>query len=88
MTVEEAQRHRWTAEERDAERKVDVRADLIGGADRVRTRLAELVAASQADEVIVTTNTSDPAERLASYERLAALAEIAPARRLDTARVA
>jgi hypothetical protein len=71
MTVEQAESHRWTEAERQAEHKVDVRADVIGGPERVRQLLADHVARSQADEVIVTTNTFSFEDRVASYERLA-----------------
>jgi hypothetical protein len=39
--------------------------------EHVRERLGEHVAASQAGEVIAVTNTDDPVQRRASYERLA-----------------
>jgi luciferase family oxidoreductase group 1 len=71
MTVEQAESHRWTEAERQAEHKVDVRADVIGGPERVRQLLADHVARSQADEVIVTTNTFSFEDRVASYEGLA-----------------
>jgi luciferase family oxidoreductase group 1 len=72
MTVDEAQRHRWTDAERAAEPKVDVRADVVGGPDQARDRLAALVEASGADEVIASCNAFDPADRHASFSRLAA----------------
>jgi luciferase family oxidoreductase group 1 len=79
ISVEQAQRHQWTEAEREGERKIDIRADVIGGPERVRARLEQLLAETEADEVIVTTNTFDPADRLASYERLAVTFELSPA---------
>jgi luciferase family oxidoreductase group 1 len=78
MSVEAALRHRWTAAERQAESLVDVRADVVGGSESARERIDALVEASLADEVIVTTNTYDPADRWASYERLAEAVGLAP----------
>ena len=69
MTVEQAAGHRLTEAERQAQGKVDVRADVVGGPERARELIAELVARSQADEVIVTSNTYSVQERLASYDR-------------------
>jgi luciferase family oxidoreductase group 1 len=72
MTVEAALRHRLTEAELQAEAGVDRRADVVGDIEHARTRIERLVAESQADEVIATTNTYDPAQRRASYARLAA----------------
>lgn len=71
MSVEAALAHRWAAAEREAAARIDVRADVVGDAGRVRERLAELVRESAADEVVAVTNTFDPVERRASFERLA-----------------
>jgi luciferase family oxidoreductase group 1 len=76
MSVEAALRHPWTTAERDAEAKVDQRTDVVGGPERVRRRLEELVRETGADEVIASTNTFDPAERFASYRRLADAVEL------------
>jgi luciferase family oxidoreductase group 1 len=78
MTVEDALAYRWTSAEREAEAKVDVRADVIGGPQRVQALLEDHAARSQADEIIVTTNTFSPTDRLASYERLAEVAGLEP----------
>ncbi len=43
----------------------------------MRTRIEELAERTLADEVMVTTNVYDHAERLGSYERLAAAFEMA-----------
>jgi alkanesulfonate monooxygenase SsuD/methylene tetrahydromethanopterin reductase-like flavin-dependent oxidoreductase (luciferase family) len=72
MTVEAALRHRLTEAELQAEAGVDRRADVVGDIEHARTRIERLVAESQADEVIATTNTYDPAQRRASYARLSA----------------
>jgi luciferase family oxidoreductase group 1 len=80
MSVEEALAYRMTSAERDAEERVDVRADVVGGAGRVRALLEDHVARSAADEVIVTSNTFSVQDRLGSYARLAELAGLTPAR--------
>jgi luciferase family oxidoreductase group 1 len=77
-TVEQALAHTWTDEEREAAATIDSRADAIGGPETVRARLEELAEETGADEIIAITNT-DPAERFASYERLAAVMGLAPA---------
>ncbi len=71
MSVGDALRHRWSERERAAEVQVDRRADVVGGPDRVRERIAAMVAETGADEVIASSNTFDPVERRASYARLA-----------------
>lgn len=73
MAVEQALSHRWTDAERAAEERVRTDADVVGGAETAARLLERHLAASQADEIIVTTNTHDPAERAASYTRLAAV---------------
>ncbi|MDQ8045333.1 MAG: MsnO8 family LLM class oxidoreductase [Solirubrobacteraceae bacterium] len=81
-SVEEALAHRWTEEERAAEATfIDTRADVTGGPDAVRARIADLAEATQADEIIVITNTSDPDERLAAHRRFAAAVGLEPRRR-------
>jgi luciferase family oxidoreductase group 1 len=73
---EEAMAHRYTPAERrlaDAYRTMQV----IGDPSTVRTRIEELAERTMADEVMVTTNVYDHAERLGSYERLAAAFETA-----------
>lgn len=75
--VEEVLAHRWTAEERAAEaRHVDVRADVVGGPERVRDELGRVVRETGADEVIAIVNTYDPQERLAACRRLARALEL------------
>lgn len=71
MNVEQALRHRLTAAERAAESQVDTRADVVGAPATVLRRLEQLVEETQADEVIASSNTFDPADRRASYTRLA-----------------
>lgn len=71
VPAEHALAYRYTAAERKVSMSVDLRSDLAGGPDLVRTRLAELLDASGADEVMVVSNTYDPADRLASCQRLA-----------------
>jgi luciferase family oxidoreductase group 1 len=73
VPVEDALAHEWTEEEKRAEERVDVRADAVGGAERVRSRILEMARAAAADEVFAITNTYALADRLASYSRLAAV---------------
>lgn len=80
MRVERALGHRFTAAELAAEANVDTRADVVGGPDTAMRRLAELVADTQADEVIASSNTFDPADRWASYARLARAVGLRPRR--------
>jgi luciferase family oxidoreductase group 1 len=86
MTVEEAEAHQWTEAERAAESKVDLRADVIGGPERAGLLLEEHLERSQADEIIVTTNTPTMQDRLDSYERLAALVGLTPAASVGSGR--
>lgn len=76
MSVEDALSYRLTDAELDAERRIDTRADVVGGPRSALQRIEEIVADTGADEVIVTTNTFDPADRFASYNRLAAAARL------------
>jgi luciferase family oxidoreductase group 1 len=78
MSIDEARAHRWTVAEREAAAQIDERADVTGGPAHVRDRLSTLIEESQADEVIATTNTYDPGERRASYERLATAVGLKP----------
>ena len=55
-------------------------AQVIGGPETVRRGLDALLTATQADELMVTTTVHSSAERLASFERVAALAGSAPLR--------
>ena len=73
---EEAMGFPYTPAERrlaDAYRSMQV----VGNPSTVRTRIEELAERTLADEVMVTTNVYDHAERLRSYERLAAAFEMA-----------
>jgi alkanesulfonate monooxygenase SsuD/methylene tetrahydromethanopterin reductase-like flavin-dependent oxidoreductase (luciferase family) len=72
IPAEQAVAYRYTAAERKVFTSVDLRSDLAGGPDLVRARLAELVDATGADEVMVVSNTYDPADRIVSCQRLAA----------------
>jgi luciferase family oxidoreductase group 1 len=64
----------WSAPEK-ARLDHALRYAIVGGPDTVRTRLDAFVAATRADEIIVTTQVFDHAARLRSYEILAALRE-------------
>jgi alkanesulfonate monooxygenase SsuD/methylene tetrahydromethanopterin reductase-like flavin-dependent oxidoreductase (luciferase family) len=50
---------------------------VVGDPQTVRARLEELAEHTAADEVMVTTNIYEHAERLRSYERLAEVFDIA-----------
>lgn len=52
---------------------------IVGDPDGVRARIEELAGRTGADEIMVTTNVYDHAERLRSYELLAEAFEISPA---------
>ena len=73
---EEAMAYPYTPAERrlaDAYRSMQV----VGDPSTVRTRIEELAERTLADEIMVTTNVYEHAERLRSYERLAAAFETA-----------
>jgi luciferase family oxidoreductase group 1 len=76
-TPEEAAAHPWTEGEREwaAERQA---SQAVGGPETVRARLAELLAATRADELMVTTMIGDPAETRASMTRVRELFGDAP----------
>jgi luciferase family oxidoreductase group 1 len=76
QSPEEAMGSPYTPAERrlaDAYRSMQV----VGDPSTVRTRIEELAERTLAEEVMVTTNVYDHAERLRSYERLAAAFETA-----------
>ena len=77
-TPEEAAKYPYTSVERAA---IDERLSLqaIGGPDTVRTRLAELVDQTGANEIMATAMIHGHADRLRSYERLASI-EVRPSR--------
>ena len=71
-TVEEATGYPYAPHERAfVEQRLAQQA--VGGPDTVRASLEQLVAATGADELMVTTMVHDPADRLASFRALAAL---------------
>jgi luciferase family oxidoreductase group 1 len=73
---EEAMAYPYTPAERrlaDAYRSMQI----VGGPRTVRARMEEVAEHTAADEVMVTTNVYDHAERLRSYERLAEVFDIA-----------
>jgi luciferase family oxidoreductase group 1 len=49
-------------------------SQIIGSPETVQRGIAELVHATRADELMITTMVFDPADRLSSFERVAALA--------------
>ena len=51
-------------------------SQIVGSPETVQRGIAELVHASRADELMITTMVFDPADRLSSFERVAALARI------------
>ncbi|QFZ19202.1 LLM class flavin-dependent oxidoreductase [Saccharothrix syringae] len=58
--------------------RLDTRSDVVGDVDHVAARLADLVAATGADEVMAVSNIHDPLERRNSLRRLAAAVEPHP----------
>ena len=77
MPVEQALSHRFSEAERAVQHKIRTDADVIGGPERAAELLAAHVERSGADEIIATTNTFAIEDRLASFERLAALTGLA-----------
>jgi luciferase family oxidoreductase group 1 len=70
---EEAAAHPYTELER-AFVEDRLASQIIGSPETVQRGIAELVHASRADELMITTMVFDPADRLSSFERVAALA--------------
>ena len=64
----------WTADEREMV-AAKFGAAIIGGPERVTTRLNAFLQETQADELIVVANTYDFADRLRSFELLAEIAQ-------------
>ncbi|HEU0102355.1 MAG TPA: LLM class flavin-dependent oxidoreductase [Mycobacteriales bacterium] len=72
-TVLEAETYPYSAHERAfVEDRLD--SQVIGGPETARRSLEDLLAATSADELMVTTLTHDPADRLRSYRLLAEVA--------------
>jgi alkanesulfonate monooxygenase SsuD/methylene tetrahydromethanopterin reductase-like flavin-dependent oxidoreductase (luciferase family) len=69
-TPQEARAHTWTDEDRPlvADR---VETQFVGSAGQVADKLEQLQEATGADELIITTITHDPADRVRSYRLLA-----------------
>ena len=49
-------------------------SQIVGSPETVRRGITELLEATAADELMITTMVFDPADRLSSFERVAALA--------------
>ncbi|MFD4506751.1 MsnO8 family LLM class oxidoreductase [Streptomyces sp. NPDC058457] len=70
-TPEEARAHVWTDEDRElVQDRLDTR--FVGSPQHVADRLEQLQEATGADELLITTITHDQADRVRSYELLAA----------------
>ena len=67
---QEAAEHHWTQAERQVA-EATRRFVSVGTPDQVAEDLRRKAARATADELIVTTNVHDPAERIRSYELLA-----------------
>lgn len=76
----------WTADEREMV-AAKFGAAIVGGPERVAARLKAFLEETQADELIVVSNTYDLEDRLRSYELLANLTMQTADRRQDTATV-
>ena len=72
---DEAARRAYSAAEQDVIAEATA-SDVVGGPAEVTASLAELIAGTGADELMVTTSTFAHADRLASYELLAAAASL------------
>ena len=72
-THDEVAAHEWTAGERELADGV-LRAQAVGAPDTVRAKLMRLIAATHADEVMVTTPVTDEEARHASFRALAEMA--------------
>lgn len=59
-------------------------AAIVGGPDTVRRELEALIARTQADEVMIVSDFYEPADRLRSYEILAAIKQAEPAQAPQT----
>jgi len=70
-TPEEAARHEWTAEDRELVRD-RIETQLVGSPPTVADKLEQLRDATGAHELAITTITHDHADRVRSYELLAA----------------
>ena len=68
---EEALAHRYTPEEEAAIAQFR-RLQIVGTPERVREAIERVAAATQADEVMIATHAHDPAQRVRSYELIAA----------------
>ncbi|WP_235433465.1 MULTISPECIES: MsnO8 family LLM class oxidoreductase [Protofrankia] len=77
VPVHEALAYRFSEPERAVRDRLDLRSDLVGGPAEVADQLAALAGASGADEVMLVTNTYEPADRVASFRRLAAAVGLA-----------
>jgi alkanesulfonate monooxygenase SsuD/methylene tetrahydromethanopterin reductase-like flavin-dependent oxidoreductase (luciferase family) len=66
--LSDAQRARHTV--------LEYTSDIVGGVPAVRDRLVELVETTGADEIAAVSNIHDPADRRASFERLAVAAGV------------
>jgi luciferase family oxidoreductase group 1 len=81
-TPEEAAEYNFTPHERQVV-KSWTSSHVVGSPDTVGAQLRELVEATGADELVVTTMTHDPADRIRSYELLANLAGLNPTSTAD-----
>jgi luciferase family oxidoreductase group 1 len=78
VSPEEAQAYRYSPAEEEARRANRARM-FVGGAERVRERLAAFAATCRADEIMITTPLFDHAARRRSYELLAAAFDLGAA---------
>jgi luciferase family oxidoreductase group 1 len=78
-TPEEAAEYNFTPQEREVV-KAWTGSHVVGGPEAVRRQLAELVDRTDADELMITTMTHGPAERLRSYRLVAEASGLTTAR--------
>lgn len=74
---QEAEAYPWNPAEEDQLRRY-LRAQVLGSPAEVADQLRDLVASTQADEVMIMTLTHDHAARVASYEGIAAAMGLTP----------
>lgn len=76
--AEKAVARQLTDAQRSLEQTIDYRTDVVGSTRTVAAKIAELVAATGADEVMAISNVHDPADRQDCLRRLAIAAEVSP----------
>lgn len=74
---EEAAAHPYTPEDLEFVETATA-GYIVGGPDRVRSELDALITATRADEIMITTSTHDPADRIRSFTTVAEMYGLRP----------